>query len=640
MESVHVSSKPYGRPILVTVDGVQRDMMNKPEWLQRYEDPNNLTIAERKQWNEEAELRKKQFADAEAFERFIASERAEMTSEDERSRKAQIFQGQVAVIKAQREKEFESMMTSSSIVFVEDVDEQWLDPETDDMGLSTTLEQDGTVPVTVYTPERKRAVENILSNSQKLVKRSLLGLEAQIPAEKLQRATRDIQHSVALAEKKMESWLEGLQTQSQRNIDQLVNIEIAKSDAELMPMRYEALVEESKRDIDAARTNLETVKYTSKIDLDAAKEIYRKNRPKWLRELEQAQVDIAEGGYTERTAWRKRAVNVVVRLQRHLKDNIPDPALVQQLWRDCRDFKKSVNLRNPKEVRNSLAGFTARAIAICTPYDEKYKAVKELLESEIQRTGDALASASNDFKGKSKKFNAERKEILSRLNRARKRLQDSGILEDTQILEPNGWRGVVYRPSLMQYDLMVANRMSREGHDRPKLKTYFMKNLLLCGNAGAWQEAFYIYAAFIGCHLVPDKEVFKYIFLSCKNALPPQGTRAIRMVEEMKRVNVKGDRRLYHIVFCSCSLGGDWRRAAIAFKAMLSDGVKPSAGTYDILIRTIGAHANPEDAPQIYDSLKLAGVPEKIAYTASLKSTGRYGKPSKLKVKQMKRNYF
>eukprot|EP00945_MAST-04E_sp_MAST-4E-sp1_P006961 g6961.t1 len=50
MESVHVSSKPYGRPILVTVDGVQRDMMNKPEWLQRYEDPNNLTIAERKQW--------------------------------------------------------------------------------------------------------------------------------------------------------------------------------------------------------------------------------------------------------------------------------------------------------------------------------------------------------------------------------------------------------------------------------------------------------------------------------------------------------------------------------------------------------------------------------------------------------------
>ena len=216
MESVHVSSKPYGRPILVTVDGVQRDMMNKPEWLQRYEDPNNLTIAERKQWNEEAELRKKQFADAEAFERFIASERAEMTSEDERSRKAQIFQGQVAVIKAQREKEFESMMTSSSIVFVEDVDEQWLDPETDDMGLSTTLEQDGTVPVTVYTPERKRAVENILSSSQKLVKRSLLGLEAQIPAEKLQRATRDIQHSVALAEKKMESWLEGLQTQSQR----------------------------------------------------------------------------------------------------------------------------------------------------------------------------------------------------------------------------------------------------------------------------------------------------------------------------------------------------------------------------------------------------------------------------------------
>ena len=120
-----------------------------------------------------------------------------------------------------------------------------------------------------------------------------------------------------------------------------------------------------------------------------------------MRELEQAQIDIAEGGYTERTAWRKRAVNVVVRLQRHLKDNIPNPLVVEQLWRDCRDFKKTINLKKPKEVRFCLAGFTARAIAICTPYDEKYKAAKELLESEIQRTGDELAIASDDYIGKS-----------------------------------------------------------------------------------------------------------------------------------------------------------------------------------------------------------------------------------------------
>ena len=46
-------------------------MMDKPEWLQRFEDPDNMTIKEREKWENEAELRAKMYADAQIFEKFI-----------------------------------------------------------------------------------------------------------------------------------------------------------------------------------------------------------------------------------------------------------------------------------------------------------------------------------------------------------------------------------------------------------------------------------------------------------------------------------------------------------------------------------------------------------------------------------------
>ena len=45
--------------------------MDKPLWLQRFEDPDGMTEKERKQYTQEASLREKQFADAQAFEEFI-----------------------------------------------------------------------------------------------------------------------------------------------------------------------------------------------------------------------------------------------------------------------------------------------------------------------------------------------------------------------------------------------------------------------------------------------------------------------------------------------------------------------------------------------------------------------------------------
>ena len=66
-------------------------MMDKPEWLQRFEDPDNMTIKEREKWENEAELRAKMYADAQIFEKFINEQREKMEYEDEYSRKSGIF---------------------------------------------------------------------------------------------------------------------------------------------------------------------------------------------------------------------------------------------------------------------------------------------------------------------------------------------------------------------------------------------------------------------------------------------------------------------------------------------------------------------------------------------------------------------
>ena len=127
------------------------------------------------------------------------------------------------------------------------------------------------------------------------------------------------------------------------------------------------------------------------------------------------------------------------------------------------------------------------------------------------------SQAKNILKKKKQKFMAHHNDIIQRIAKARRYLQDQGIIDQVEgAFEANGWRGLTLRKSLIQYDLMVANRMSREGNDREKLRSYFYNMLLQCANAGAWQESFYIYAAMLGCRVSPERKTFKYIFMACK----------------------------------------------------------------------------------------------------------------------------
>ena len=128
----------------------------------------------------------------------------------------------------------------------------------------------------------------------------------------------------------------------------------------------------------------------------------------------------------------------------------------------------------------------------------------------------------------------------------------------------------------------------------------------------------------LAAEYLPSARLSSTFLWLAKNALPPQSKRTLLMIKEMTRLGLHGNRNLYHVAFSACAMAGDHRRTGQIFKIMMADGVKPSSGTYDLIVKTVSKYCKAEDSAEIYDSLKLSGVPERIAYVAAFKAGSRY----------------
>ena len=143
-------------------------MMNKPIWLQRMEDPDNMTIKERKQWEEETELRAKNKILAQNFEVYIKKQREKMTYEDDHSRKSGIFGRAVEKRIQEQYEDYLGVLNSSSVVFA-DQNQQLMDAG-DSHHLRSIESHTPAKPEPLYTHARKKAVEAILLRSNELSK--------------------------------------------------------------------------------------------------------------------------------------------------------------------------------------------------------------------------------------------------------------------------------------------------------------------------------------------------------------------------------------------------------------------------------------------------------------------------------------
>ena len=156
-------------------------MMDKPEWLQRFEDPDNMTIKEREKWESEAELRAKMYADAQIFEKFINEQREKMEHEDEYSRKSGIFGRAVEERMHKQHEDFLGVLRSSSVVFA-DQNQILMDAGSNDHKRSITSHTPAS-PSALYTTKRREKVEGILKKSRELSLSVAKKIEQQYPAE-------------------------------------------------------------------------------------------------------------------------------------------------------------------------------------------------------------------------------------------------------------------------------------------------------------------------------------------------------------------------------------------------------------------------------------------------------------------------
>tara|TARA_B110000090_G_C13031240_1_gene311905 strand:+ start:160 stop:516 length:357 start_codon:yes stop_codon:yes gene_type:complete len=91
---------------------------------------------------------------------------------------------------------------------------------------------------------------------------------------------------------------------------------------------------------------------------------------------------------------------------------------------------------------------------------------------------------------------------------------------------------------------------------------------------------------------------------------------AIAMTRKMRALGIASTAKTFHLVIKACAEGGNHRMLSAAFRDLIASGHTPTTGTYDNILGLCENGCFPADeAPQLYESLRIAGVPEKIAFT-------------------------
>ena len=170
--------------------------------------------------------------------------------------------------------------------------------------------------------------------------------------------------------------------------------------------------------------------------------------------------------------------------------------------------------------------------------------------------------------------------------------------------------------------LVVAFRLPMTKSNETSLDGSYKSIFATCNSIGDWAGAIACYAQYTVHGFVPDKFAFQCIIGACKRATPPQVNRAVLVLDEMDRQGVPVGVEHYNAVIDTCRAGGSLRRGLQVFEKMTGRGggnkslCVPNTTTYALLAK-LGNEAKADEAPEIYEALKFAGVPEYIAYTAA-----------------------
>jgi hypothetical protein len=190
----------------------------------------------------------------------------------------------------------------------------------------------------------------------------------------------------------------------------------------------------------------------------------------------------------------------------------------------------------------------------------------------------------------------------------------------TNHLQSDASPGFSVEPRLnyIYYDLRACCRGGVEREQRNDAKNRFHSLLLKCSNAGSWQESLHVFGAMIHLGVPPTRETIHLVIRACHRARPSQPALAIAMTRKMRALGIASTAKTFHLVMKACADGGNHRMLSAAFRDLLASGHTPTTATYDNILGLCESGCiKADDAPELYESLRIAGVPEKIAYAGS-----------------------
>jgi pentatricopeptide repeat protein len=224
-----------------------------------------------------------------------------------------------------------------------------------------------------------------------------------------------------------------------------------------------------------------------------------------------------------------------------------------------------------------------------------------------------------------------------------------------------------YRPNFEFESKFVKLRNLPVTKDRElEMRAKYNTLLVECSKTGKWREAILIFEQLLHRDLKPDVSTLHRILISCKNAIPVQVEKALQVLtwwrqsHLLKSHSQKPTLSTFNLMISICEKARLWRKALLVFRMLLDGdsgnglGLQPNTNTFDAIVRSFllfslsclcyslvlicsilaclvsfylilslslivraCSNGSVDEAPAIYESMKLCGIPELYCYTAA-----------------------
>ena len=176
-------------------------------------------------------------------------------------------------------------------------------------------------------------------------------------------------------------------------------------------------------------------------------------------------------------------------------------------------------------------------------------------------------------------------------------------------------------PDLM-FRLRILRRQTSTRDSEEALRAKFHRLLVDCSTLGALREAYAVVKGMKSTGLQPTRFVYQTLICTCKHRKPEAASAdAVKIFQLMKRKAMQPNRSILHLLLSTCGQSGHWRRAVQVFRECTSAPISivPNTSLFEALAQAC-SRSSRDEAPQVYDALKFAGVPEVLAYATAMRS--------------------